>query len=72
VGDSVQGTADEDFIGKDVSIVSGFDSTSQARGRVNYRGADWDARGQAEIAAGTFAKIVGRDGNTLIIEQETN
>jgi membrane protein implicated in regulation of membrane protease activity len=39
---------------------------------VNYRGADWDARGQAEIAAGTFAKIVGRDGNTLIIEQETN
>ena len=73
VGDSVQGSADEDFIGKDVTIVSGFDSTSQGRGRVNYRGADWNARSDhAEIAAGAFAKIVGRDGNTLIVEQETH
>ena len=73
VGDSVQGSADDDFIGKDVTIVSGFDTASQGRGRVNYRGADWNARSsQAEIAAGAFAKIIGRDGNTLIVEQETN
>ena len=40
---------------------------------MNYRGADWNARSdQAEIAAGAFAKIVGRDGNTLIVEQETH
>ena len=73
VGDLVEGSADDDFIGKDVTIVSGFDTASQGRGRVNYRGADWNARSsQAEIAAGAFAKIIGRDGNTLIVEQETN
>ena len=70
VGDSVQGSADEDFIGKDVTIVSGFDAASQGRGRVNHRGADWHARSaHAAITAGAFAKIIGRDGNTLIVEQ---
>ena len=73
VGASVQGSADEDYLGKEVTVVSGFDEADPQRGRVSYRGADWTARSpKGEIAAGTVAKIVGRDGNTLIVEQENN
>jgi len=73
VGDSVQGSADEDFVGKEVSITSGFDESSPGRGRVSYRGADWNARSeQAEFASGAIIKITSRDGNTLIVNQETN
>ena len=73
VGDSVQGSPDEDFVGKEVSIASGFNESSPGRGRVSYRGADWNARSeQAVFAPGDIIKITGRDGNTLIVNQETN
>ena len=73
VGDSVQGSADEDFVGKEVSIASGFNESSPGRGRVTYRGADWNARSaQVAFAPGDIIKITGRDGNTLIVNQETN
>jgi membrane protein implicated in regulation of membrane protease activity len=73
VGDSVQGSADEDFVGKEVSITSGFDESSPGRGRVSYRGADWNARSeQAGFSSGAIIKITSRDGNTLIVNQETN
>ena len=72
VGDSVQGSADEDFVGKEVSIASGFNESSPGRGRVTYRGADWNARSeQVAFAPGDIIKITGRDGNTLIVNQET-
>ena len=73
VGDSVQGSADEDFVGKEVSIASGFNESSPGRGRVSYRGADWNARSeQAAFAPGDIIKITGREGNTLFVNQETN
>jgi membrane protein implicated in regulation of membrane protease activity len=71
VGNSVQGSADEDYIGKEVTVVSGFTESSESRGRVNYRGADWDARSEeAHLAEGALATIVGREGNTLIVARE--
>ncbi|MEL0048916.1 MAG: NfeD family protein [Gammaproteobacteria bacterium] len=73
VGESVQGSADEDYLGKEVTVVSGFDDVSPERGRVHYRGADWNARSlEGALAQGALVKIVGRDGNTLIVEQENN
>lgn len=72
VGDSVKGSVDDDYIGKDVTVVSGFDNASPGRGRVNYRGADWNARStKPELDVGSLAIIVDRDGNTLMIETET-
>ena len=71
VGDAVQGSVDDDFVGKEASVTSGFDSTSPGRGRVNYRGADWTARSdQDELGAGAIVKIVGREGNTLTVDKE--
>ena len=73
VGDSVQGSVDDDYIGKEVSVVSGFDAASPGHGRVDYRGAQWNARSdRAEMGSGSMAKIVDRDGNTLIVEQESS
>lgn len=73
VGDSVQGSVDDDYIGKEVSVVSGFDAVSPGRGRVDYRGAQWNARSdRSEMRFGSMAKIVDRDGNTLIVEQESS
>ena len=73
VGDSVQGSVDDDYTGKEVSVVSGFDAASPGRGRVDYRGAQWNARSdRAEMGSGSMAKIVDRDGNTLIVEQESS
>ena len=59
---------DEDFVGREVVVESGFDEASPGRGRVSYRGAAWDARSSQEtMAAGTRAAIVARDGTRLEI-----
>ena len=39
VGDVASSSIDEDFVGRDVQIESGFDEASPGRGRVKYRGA---------------------------------
>ena len=71
VGKSVQGSVDDDYLDKEVTVVSGFDGANPQRGRVHYRGADWSARcSKGQLDLGTIAIIVGRDGNTLIVEQE--
>ena len=73
VGDSVRGSVDDDYIGKEVTVVSGFDAASPGRGKVDYRGAEWNARSdRSEMGSRSMAKIVGRDGNTLIVEQESS
>ena len=73
VGDSVRGSVDDDYIGKEVTVVSGFDAASPGRGKVDYRGAEWNARSdRSEMGSLSMAKIVGRDGNTLIVEQESS
>ncbi len=73
VGESVQGSADEDYIDKEVTIVDGFSEADPSRGRVSYRGADWNARSaQGPFANGAIAKITGREGNTLLVEPITS
>ncbi len=63
---------DEDFVGHEAKIESGFDASSPGRGRVQYRGASWDARSQTpEIAVGSYALIVDRDSMVLIVEPPT-
>lgn len=72
VGGVVHASADEDFIGFEVEIESGFDKHSPGRGRVQYRGASWDAKSeQAEFSENTLAKIIDREANTLIISERS-
>ena len=68
VGDVAQSTADEDFVGFEVTIETGFDEASPGRGRVNYRGASWDARSaQEHFATGALTTIIDRNGSTLVV-----
>ena len=69
VGDVATSSLDEDFIGRDVQIESGFDASSPGRGRVNYRGASWSAKSdQPHLPAGSFATIISRESNLLHID----
>ena len=68
VGDVATSSADEDFVGRDVQIESGFDAASPGRGRVNYRGASWSAKSdQSHLPSGSFATIVARESNLLFV-----
>lgn len=72
VGDVVKASDDEDFVGFEVKIESGFDHRSPGRGRVQYRGASWDAKSaQAEFAHHSLAEIVDRKANILIIAERS-
>jgi membrane protein implicated in regulation of membrane protease activity len=71
VGDIAASTEDEDFVGRNVTVESGFDEASPGRGRVNYRGASWDAQSSKQhFAAGEFITIIDRSGNLLIVDNE--
>ncbi|MDE0762956.1 MAG: NfeD family protein [Porticoccaceae bacterium] len=66
VGDIAKGSDDEDFIGHNAVVESGFDDPSPTRGRVVYRGASWDAVSKhACQQVGAVLLIVGREGNCL-------
>lgn len=68
VGDVASSSADEDFVGRDVQIESGFDAVSPGRGRVSYRGASWTAKSdQLHLPSGSFATIVARESNLLFV-----
>ena len=68
VGDVATSSADEDFVGRDVQIESGFDAASPGRGRVNYRGASWSTKSdQSHLPSGSFATIVARESNLLFV-----
>ncbi len=68
VGDVASSSIDEDFIGRDVQIESGFDVNSPGRGRVSYRGASWNAKSdQPHLPAGSFATIKSRESNLLFL-----
>lgn len=72
VGSLAEVDSDDDFIGAEVKIISGFDTTSPGRGRVSYRGAQWDARSaSAQLDVGSFAKIIARKSALLEIEAES-
>ena len=71
VGDIAESTVDEDFIGRNATVESGFDEASPGRGRVNYRGASWDAQSSKQhLAVDELIKIVDRSGNNLIVDKE--
>ena len=68
VGDVASSSMDEDFVGRDVQIESGFDSGSPGRGRVSYRGASWNAKSeQSHLPLGSFATIISRESNLLYV-----
>ena len=73
VGDVARSTTDEDFIGFEVTIETGFDDASPGRGRVNYRGASWDASSaQSQFPTGALTTIIDRSGNKLVIGDKEN
>lgn len=60
---------DEDFIGFEARVIDGFGEGDQGRGRIDYRGAAWQARSnQNGLAPGTLVRITARDGLTLLVE----
>jgi membrane protein implicated in regulation of membrane protease activity len=59
---------DDDFLGRDAVVESGFDTASPHRGKVSYRGASWDARTTAgPFARGAYVRITDRDSSMLIV-----
>ena len=61
----------DDFIGRDVSIESGFDQATPGMGKVNYRGASWKAKSETlHWEAGQIAVVVSRESSLLIIDKE--
>jgi hypothetical protein len=67
-GAATDAKRDDDFLGRDALVESGFDTASPHRGKVSYRGASWDARTTAgPFVRGTYVRITNRDGSTLIV-----
>jgi membrane protein implicated in regulation of membrane protease activity len=65
-GRSISADQDDDILGHEAVVQSGFDAQSPHRGRVSYRGAGWDARCDlGPLATGTYVRIVAREGLTL-------
>jgi inner membrane protein len=67
-GGSIRAERDDDFLGRDAVVESGFDAASPDRGKVTYRGASWDARTTTgPFARGAYVRITDRDSSTLIV-----
>lgn len=64
---------DDDFLGREAIVDSGFDNARAKAGRVTYRGTQWDARTAEEtpLKAGDPVKIIGRKDSVLIVEKIT-
>ena len=61
--------SDEDIVGREGRVESGFDVAAPDRGKISFRGAGWDARTRVgPLAAGSYVRIVGRHGLTLEVE----
>lgn len=72
VGNLADHPGDDDFLGHEVQIESGFDEATPGRGRVLYRGAGWNAKSDAvHLAVGSYAKIIDRQSALLNIEPVT-
>lgn len=67
-GRTLSADADDDFIGHEAVVESGFED-DQGRGKISYRGAAWDARtGEGRIDKGRVVRIVARHGMVLEVE----
>jgi len=69
VGDSVNGDAsvDDEFIGHQVSVVESIPGGAEL-GKVEIKGAKWNARSDQKIDVGKPAEIINRDGLTLTVK----
>lgn len=72
IGSQIAGE-DDDFLGREAIVASGFDNARAQAGRVTYRGTQWDARTKEEtqLKTGDPVKIIGRKDSVLIIEKVT-
>jgi membrane protein implicated in regulation of membrane protease activity len=58
----------EEFVGREATVTSGF-GTHGTKGRVAFRGTDWNAEGRPELVGGDRVRIVGRNGQNLRVEK---
>ncbi len=72
VGTTLSADADDDFVGHEAKIESGFEVGQPNRGKVSYRGTAWDARStHGPIAPGTVVRITARHSMVLEVEPLT-
>jgi len=69
VGGSSYGGAsiEDEFIGKTVRIVHSIGG-GQKTGKVEYKGAEWNARCEHELPRGCYATVIKREGLKLIVK----
>lgn len=60
----------EDFIGRDAVVAVGFGPGAR-KGRVSYRGTDWDAESGDAVAPGDTVLITARSGSLLVVRKKT-
>ncbi len=72
IGSAIAGE-DDDFLGREAIVASGFDNARAQAGRVTYRGTQWDARTaeETQLKTGDPVTIIGRKDSVLIIEKIT-
>ncbi len=68
VGSSSNGESnlDEEFVGMTVSVLQSIGGAEQT-GKVELKGAEWNARSEVPIDQGSLAVVVERDGIDLIV-----
>lgn len=57
--------ADDEFLNKEARVLTAI--TPEAPGKVEFKGAHWNARGLGALNPGDFAVIVGREGLQLVV-----
>lgn len=62
VGTSTNDAIEDEFTGKEARVISDIDS---AKGKIELKGAEWNARSEEPIAANTLVIIERREGLTL-------
>ncbi|MBM4202778.1 MAG: NfeD family protein [Gammaproteobacteria bacterium] len=69
-GDVADAGVDEDFVGFEARVIDGFSEQDRGRGRIDFRGAAWQARSaEPTLTAGAVVRITSRDGIVLIVEK---
>lgn len=61
------GNVEDEFIGKTVRVVRTIGGGEET-GKVEHKGAEWNARCNEELSPGRFATVIRRDGLELIVK----
>lgn len=61
------GNIEDEFVGKTVRVVHTIGGGEET-GKVELKGAEWNARSSGELLPGRFATVIKRDGLELIVE----